>query len=72
MPNIFAPNPKWDNDNRKTPNMEICKLLYFTINQYPSMRFSQILKSLDIDSLNPMEESKDTLKRVKKAMESLK
>lgn len=45
-------NPKWDSENRRSPNILIGKLIQYSGNKYPSLRLSQIFSLYDIDLKN--------------------
>jgi hypothetical protein len=61
--NALKPNPEWDSNNRRSPNIIISKLLEFASRKNPSLRFTQLfgLFEIDIQNLNFNTESKDIL-----------
>lgn len=57
---FLKPNPKWDLENRRSPNLIIFKILEFTARKNPSLRFGQLfsLFEIEISSINFNTESK--------------
>lgn len=45
-------NPKWDSENRRSPNILIGKLIQYSADKYPSLRLSQLFSLYDIDLKN--------------------
>jgi len=54
---------------RQSANLEILKILNMIVERFPQLRFTQILRNLELDKDLFYEESVDTLNNLKKQLE---
>ena len=54
---------------RRTANLEIVNILYTLAENFPDLRFSQILKNIGLDNISSIEESTVTLEKIRKRLQ---
>ena len=54
---------------RQTANLEIVNILYTLAENFPDLRFSQILKNIGLDNISSIEESTVTLEKIRKRLQ---
>ena len=64
-------NDSWllDAHKRRTANLEIVNILYTLTENFPDLRFSQILKNIGLDNISSIEESTVTLEKIRKHLQ---
>ena len=64
-------NDSWllDTHKRRTANLEIVNILYTLAENFPDLRFSQILKNIGLDNISSIEESTVTLEKIRKRLQ---
>ena len=64
-------NDSWllDSHKRRTANLEIVNILYTLAENFPDLRFSQILKNIGLDNISDIEESTVTLEKIRKHLQ---
>ena len=64
-------NDSWllDAHKRRTANLEIVNILYTLAENFPDLRFSQILKNVGLDNISSIEESTVTLEKIRKRLQ---
>ena len=64
-------NDSWllDAHKRRTANLEIVNILYTLTENFPDLRFSQILKNIGLDNISSIEESTVTLEKIRKRLQ---
>lgn len=64
-------NDSWllDAHRRRTANLEIVNILYTLAENFPDLRFSQILKNIGLDNISSIEESTVTLEKIRKRLQ---
>ena len=64
-------NDSWllDAHRRRTANLEIVNILYTLVENFPDLRFSQILKNIGLDNISSIEESTVTLEKIRKRLQ---
>ena len=64
-------NDSWllDAHRRRTANLEIVNILYTLAENFPDLRFSQILKNIGLDNISSIEESTVTLEKIQKRLQ---
>ena len=64
-------NDSWllDAHKRRTANLEIVNILYTLAENFPDLRFSQILKNIGLDNISSIEESTVTLEKIRKRLQ---
>ena len=64
-------NDSWllDIHKRRTANLEIVNILYTLAENFPDLRFSQILKNIGLDNISSIEESTVTLEKIRKRLQ---
>ena len=64
-------NDSWllDIHKRRTANLEIVNILHTLAENFPDLRFSQILKNIGLDNISSIEESTVTLKKIRKHLQ---
>ena len=64
-------NDLWllDTHKRRTANLEIVNILYTLAENFPDLRFSQILKNIGLDNISSIEESTVTLEKIRKRLQ---
>lgn len=64
-------NDSWllDAHKRRTANLEIVNILYTLVENFPDLRFSQILKNIGLDNISSIEESTVTLEKIRKRLQ---
>lgn len=64
-------NDSWllDAHKRRTANLEIVNILYTLVENFPDLRFSQILKNIGLDNISSIEESTVTLEKIRKHLQ---
>ena len=63
-------NDSWllNTHKRRTANLEIVNILHTLAENFPDLRFSQILKNIGLDNISSIEESTVTLKKIRKRL----
>ena len=64
-------NDSWllDVHKRRTANLEIINILYTLAENFPDLRFSQILTNIGLDNISSIEESTVTLEKIQKRLQ---
>ena len=64
-------NDSWllDVHKRRTANLEIVNILHTLAENFPDLRFSQILKNIGLDNISSIEESTVTLEKIRKRLQ---
>lgn len=64
-------NDSWllDAHKRRTANLEIINILHTLVENFPDLRFSQILKNISLDNISSIEESTITLEKMRKRLQ---
>lgn len=64
-------NDSWllDAHRRRTANLEIVNILHTLAENFPDLRFSQILKNIGLDNISSIEESTVTLEKIRKRLQ---
>ena len=64
-------NDSWllDSHKRRTANLEIVNILHALAENFPDLRFSQILKNIGLDNISSIEESTVTLEKIRKRLQ---
>ena len=64
-------NDSWllDAHKRRTANLEIINILHTLVENFPDLRFSQILKNIGLDNISRIEESTVTLEKMRKRLQ---
>ena len=64
-------NNSWllDVHKRRTANLEIINILHTLAENFPDLRFSQILKNIGLDNISSIEESTVTLEKIRKYLQ---
>ena len=64
-------NDSWllDTHKRRTANLEIVNILHILVENFPDLRFSQILKNIGLDNISSIEESTVTLEKIQKHLQ---
>ena len=64
-------NDSWllDVHKRRTANLEIVNILHTLAENFPDLRFSQILKNIGLDNISSIEESTVTLEKIRKHLQ---
>ena len=64
-------NDSWllDSHKRRTANLEIINILHILAENFPDLRFSQILKNIGLDNISSIEESTVTLEKIQKRLQ---
>ena len=60
-----------DVHKRRNANLEIVNILHTLAENFPDLRFSQILKNIGLDNISSIEESTVTLEKVQKRLQEL-
>ena len=60
-----------DAHKRRNANLEIVNILHTLAENFPDLRFSQILKNIGLDNISSIEESTVTLEKVQKRLQEL-
>ena len=58
-----------DAHKRRTANLEIVNILHTLAENFPDLRFSQILKNIGLDNISSIEESTVTLEKIRKRLQ---
>ena len=58
-----------DTHKRRTANLEIVNILHILVENFPDLRFSQILKNIGLDNISSIEESTVTLEKIRKHLQ---
>ena len=63
-------NDSWllDVHKRRTANLEIVNILHTLAENFPDLKFSQILKNIGLDNISSIEESTITLEKIRKRL----
>ena len=64
-------NDSWllDAHKRRTANLEIINILHTLVENFPDLKFSQILKNIGLDNISSIEESTVTLEKMRKHLQ---
>lgn len=64
-------NDSWllETHKRRTANLEIVNILHTLAENFPDLRFSQILKNIGLDNISSIEESAVTLEKMRKRLQ---
>ena len=64
-------NDSWllNTHKRRTANLEIINILHILAENFPDLRFSQILKNIGLDNISSIEESTVTLEKIRKHLQ---
>ena len=58
-----------DAHKRRNANLEIVNILYTLAENFPDLRFSQIMKNIGLDNISSIEESTVTLEKIRKRLQ---
>ena len=58
-----------DAHKRRNANLEIVNILHTLAENFPDLRFSQILKNIGLDNISSIEESTVTLEKIQKRLQ---
>ena len=58
-----------DAHKRRNANLEIVNILHILVENFPDLRFSQILKNIGLDNISSIEESTVTLEKIRKHLQ---
>ena len=58
-----------DAHKRRNANLEIVNILHTLVENFPDLRFSQILKNIGLDNISSIEESTVTLEKIQKHLQ---
>ena len=64
-------NDSWllDVHKRRTANLEIINILHILAENFPDLRFSQILTNIGLNNISSIEESTVTLEKIQKRLQ---